>query len=237
MVDLISKIKSEFKGILSKWFIFLLLFVPTTTEYLEDGKFFRSLRELITDVVMTTLMGVFIVIIYWKNKQLENISFIDHLTGIGNRRQFDIDLKNEISRSKRTNNGLCVIFLDLDGFKEINDRFGHEEGDKVLIAFAHGLQLFCRNGTDNCYRFGGDEFAVMLGNLNVNEYEKIIDNIQRRLESTVYDKLQKGVSASRGIVFWNANETYQELLKRADDAMYNAKHLKFSLRCISDSQL
>ena len=211
---------------MAKYYLYLLVIVPTITEFLESGRFPDTARGLITDFVMTIITAIIVTMIYRRNKFIENLSLCDALTGISNRRKFDMDIQQEVLRSKRTNSGVALIFFDLDGFKEINDKYGHKEGDNILIAFAKRLYSFTRKGTDYCYRFGGDEFAVLITNINNNEINKFSKEIEERLEKIVYSKLPNDVSASKGFVFLDKDETHQQFLKRADDAMYSAKHTK-----------
>lgn len=209
---------------MSKYFLYLLIFVPTLTEYLESGRFPDTPRDYITDVVMTVVTAVIVIMLHRRNNYIEHLSLRDPLTGISNRRQFDLDIQQEVLRANRTGNGLGLIFFDLDGFKAINDTYGHKEGDSILIQFSHGLSRFSRKGTDYCYRFGGDEFAVLLTEINNDEIVGISNEIEERLNSIVYTKLPNGVSASKGVVFLKSGETYQQFLDRADNAMYQAKH-------------
>lgn len=211
---------------MSNYLLYLLILFPTLTEYLESGRFPDTPRDFITDVVMTVVTAIIVIMINKRNKMIEHLSLRDPLTGIGNRRQFDLDIQQEVLRSRRTESGLGLIFFDLDGFKVINDTYGHKEGDHVLIKFAQKLSKFSRKGTDYCYRFGGDEFAVLLTNIDDDEIANISTKIEERLESIVYTKLPNGVSASKGVVFLNKDETHQQFLKRADDAMYQAKHAR-----------
>jgi len=213
---------------MTKYIILILILFPTITEYIESGRFPNTARDLITDVVMTGITAIIVIILLMRNKYIENLSLRDPLTGINNRRRFDLDIQQEVLRSKRTNTGVGLIFFDLDGFKEINDKYGHKEGDDVLITFAKKLSKFTRKGTDYCYRFGGDEFAVLLTSIDDDEVINISNKIEDRLERIVNNKLPNGVSASKGVVFLNKDETYEQFLKRADDAMYNAKRARSS---------
>lgn len=211
---------------MAKYILLPLLLVPSITEYLESGSLPNNIRELITDIVMTIFIAIVIAVVHQKNQFLENLSLLDHLTGIGNRRQFDIDLQRETLRAQRLNLDLCVIFFDLDDFKMINDKYGHDAGDKILITFAQRLLSFSRKGSDYCYRFGGDEFALLLTDITSADIDTIYSRIEEGVTQVVDNELPEGVSASNGIVFLSAHETYQELLKRADSAMYRAKRSK-----------
>jgi len=208
---------------MGKYFIFLLILFPSITEYLESGHFPDTSRDYITDVVMTLITAVIVVMYLRRNQFIENLSLTDPLTGIGNRRQFDLDMQKAISRTKRTNSGVGLIFFDLDRFKEINDVYGHKAGDNVLIEFADKLTKFSRKGTDSCYRFGGDEFAVIVTDINDKDVDTISNMIDERVEDIVYTDLSYGLSASKGVVFYDREESYQQFLKRADEAMYRAK--------------
>ena len=213
---------------MKKYLIYILILVPSITECIESGGFPDSGKDIITDVIMTIITAILIFIFNRRNQFIENLSLQDPLTGIGNRRLFDLNLEKEVSRSKRINRGVGLIFFDLDGFKDINDKYGHKEGDNLLIAFANHLSKFTRKGTDYCYRFGGDEFAVLLTDINDDEMAHIANKIEERLENIVYSKLPNGVSASKGFVLLNKGETHEQFFKRADDAMYQDKRARKS---------
>jgi diguanylate cyclase (GGDEF)-like protein len=213
---------------MKKYLIYILILFPSITEYIESGRFPDSGRDLITDVVMTIITATLVIMFNRRNQFIENLSLQDPLTGIGNRRLFDLNLEKEVLRSKRINGGIGLIFFDLDGFKDFNDKYGHKEGDNLLIAFANHLSKFSRKGTDYCYRFGGDEFAILLTDINDDEMANIANKIEDRLENIVYSKLPNGVFASKGFVLLNKDETHEQFLKRADDAMYQAKRARKS---------
>jgi diguanylate cyclase (GGDEF)-like protein len=98
-------------------------------------------------------------------EEAQRLARLDPLTGLGNRRAFDESLTSEISRARRTGNALSVVILDIDDFKEINDGFGHLNGDRCLREVAGQLRATARLG-DTCFRWGGDEFAVLLPESN-----------------------------------------------------------------------
>jgi len=219
----INKITSKFNILKSKYLLLLFLILPYLSEYFEDGHFPEEWRAWITEFIMTIVILIVLRIIYIQYALLEKQSLVDHLTGIGNRRKFELDINREISRTKRIHTGLVLIFFDLDGFKQINDIYGHEAGDKVLIQFARVLSVFARKGSDFCYRLGGDEFTVIFTDIKSDEINIIEKTIEERLSEVLSSKLPRGVSASKGIVILKENESYDELLKRADNAMYQAK--------------
>ncbi|BCL34911.1 diguanylate cyclase domain-containing protein [Nostoc sp. MS1] len=158
--------------------------------------------------------------------QLLHNAFYDGLTGLPNKVLLLDRLKQAIERSKRRSDyRFAVLFLDLDGFKGINDRFGHGMGDDFLVAIAHRLESCVRSG-DTVGRFGGDEFAVLLEEIrDVND----AINVAKRIQDTLGLPLnlngqQIFTTASIGITLNNGSDDEPEsLLRDADHAMYLAK--------------
>ncbi|MEH2256535.1 GGDEF domain-containing response regulator [Nostoc sp.] len=158
--------------------------------------------------------------------QLIRNAFYDGLTELPNRILFLDRLRQTIERSKRRSDYyFAVLFLDLDGFKEINDRFGHAIGDDFLVAIARRLES-CLRGGDTVARFGGDEFTVLLEDIkDITDATNVAKRIQDSLRLPVnLNGYQLSTTASIGIT-WNFSN-YEEpatLLRDADIAMYQAK--------------
>ncbi|MGF2038458.1 MAG: diguanylate cyclase domain-containing protein [Nostoc sp. CmiVER01] len=158
--------------------------------------------------------------------QLIRNAFYDGLTELPNRVLFLDRLRQTIERSKRRNDYyFAVLFLDLDGFKEINDRFGHGIGDDFLVAIARRLES-CLRGGDTVARFGGDEFTVLLEDIkDITDATNVAKRIQDALRLPInLNGYQLSATASIGIT-WNFSN-YEEpatLLRDADIAMYRAK--------------
>ncbi|MGV0104783.1 diguanylate cyclase domain-containing protein [Nostoc sp. DSM 114160] len=158
--------------------------------------------------------------------QLIRNAFYDGLTELPNRVLFLDRLKQTIERSKRRSDYyFAVLFLDLDGFKEINDRFGHGIGDDFLVAIARRLESCLRSG-DTVARFGGDEFTILLEDIkDISDATNVAKRIQDSLRLPVnLNGYQLSATASIGIT-WNFSN-YEEpatLLRDADIAMYQAK--------------
>ncbi|MHC5597241.1 MAG: ATP-binding response regulator [Nostoc sp.] len=158
--------------------------------------------------------------------QLIHNAFYDGLTALPNRVLFLDRLRQTIERSKRRSDYyFAVLFLDLDGFKEINDRFGHGIGDDFLVAIARRLELCLRSG-DTVARFGGDEFTVLLEDItDITDATNIAKRIQDSLRLPLnFNGYQLSTTASIGIT-WNFTN-YDEpatVLRDADIAMYRAK--------------
>jgi len=151
----------------------------------------------------------------------------DALTGLPNRRGLMAELPLAIARAERSGRALAVLFLDLDGFKGINDRYGHEVGDGVLQEVACRLRHTLRL-TDLATRLAGDEFVVILENLT-HAREDAPQYAQRLIEALFAPMTISGqtfaIGASIGILGWGPGDqsSAQDLLKRADEAMYHAK--------------
>jgi diguanylate cyclase (GGDEF)-like protein len=139
----------------------------------------------------------------------------DVLTGLANRRYWDERLTEELDRSRRTGASLSVAMIDIDGFKAVNDRLGHEAGDHLLVEVANAWKLVSRANGDFLARVGGDEFGVLASGA---------DSLGiRRLSERLGDALPEGVFCSFGTATWDRIENASDLLRRADQAMYATK--------------
>ncbi|MBT3063903.1 MAG: EAL domain-containing protein [Candidatus Thiodiazotropha sp.] len=157
--------------------------------------------------------------------ELEHIAHYDSLTGLPNRRLKTDRLRQAIAHSKRNGTSVGVCYLDLDGFKPINDRFGHDYGDKILIEVANRLQTVLRE-EDTVSRIGGDEFVLILTNLtNLDECILILDRVLEIIAQPIQlDDTALVVSASIGITHYPEDDVDADiLLRHADQAMYWAK--------------
>ena len=112
-----------------------------------------------------------------KYQQAESSATTDYLTGLPNARSLFLQLDRELARCKRDNSSLTVMVCDMDGFKQINDRFGHLEGNRVLKLFAHALKETCRE-YDYVARMGGDEFVLIAPGLNADDAKKKADHLR-----------------------------------------------------------
>lgn len=149
----------------------------------------------------------------------------DELTGLPNRRLFYDRLTMALSEARRNNLKVAVVFIDLDFFKEINDRLGHEAGDKFLVAIAEKIKNVPRE-MDTCARLGGDEFALVLASVQDKDHvalvaQRILGSLDGKLS---IDGIQLQASASIGIaIFPDDADDAATLLKLADSAMYRSK--------------
>lgn len=148
----------------------------------------------------------------------------DMLTGMGNRTLFHEILSQQLTLAVRNATPLSVLFIDLDGFKPVNDTYGHAAGDKLLCHVAARLRIALR-GSDFAARLGGDEFAVILVGADENSATRVAEKILRSLTvPCLLDGRDISVSASIGIASYpQSGKDIRELLHAADEAMYRAK--------------
>ncbi|WP_434621067.1 diguanylate cyclase domain-containing protein [Azospirillum sp. B2RO_4] len=150
----------------------------------------------------------------------------DPLTGLPNRRLFFARTDGALDHARRIGQPLALLFIDLDGFKPVNDRFGHDAGDQVLRVTAERL-AGCLRASDLVARIGGDEFTVLLeGAGSVADVERIAGKLIHALSGEItLGRRTLSVGASIGIALFPRDaDTAQDLLKAADDALYRAKH-------------
>ncbi len=152
-------------------------------------------------------------------KKLEELAITDDLTGLYNRRFFYRRLSEEIARAQRQGTQLVLMMLDLDNFKLYNDAFGHLAGDRLLRLFGQLLSRNIRKGMDYAFRYGGDEFAVLLTAVSVDLAVKIAQRILREFEMYEFEI----VGLSIGIAEYKSGMTEENLIFAADAALYEAK--------------
>jgi len=147
---------------------------------------------------------------------------IDELTGLFNRRHFDERIKQEIDRHSRYSGMLSLILIDLDFFKDFNDKKGHLAGDKMLAKVGRLMKMSVRN-VDMAFRYGGDEFAVLLPQATTDDAFVVAERIRGRVASEVGSK-QTGITVSLGLASWPSDGvTPDEMFNAADRALYYAK--------------
>lgn len=157
-----------------------------------------------------------------KNTELEILSATDHLTGIYNRSYLDKTLEQEIERSTRYNESFSVLLLDLDYFKHVNDDYGHDVGDKVLIQVTELVTQNIRK-VDYFGRWGGEEFLLICPNSDVHQAMQLAEKIRVKVRRANYPH-GFPQTISIGVCQYYDQETPNQLLKRVDEALYIAKH-------------
>ena len=161
-----------------------------------------------------------------RNRQLQELARVDSLTGIRNRRSIFEFLSSELARQKRSGEPLTVIMADLDGFKKINDRFGHAGGDTVLKETARRLRSGMRL-SDAVGRYGGEEFLIVLPGCDEDSAQSRAEEFRRIVEirPVSSDSGEIGVTCSFGVAWIRDGiKEMSQLLQEADAALYRAKH-------------
>src|SRR3954452_20849446 len=146
--------------------------------------------------------------------RLETVARTDDLTGLPNRRAWDEQLPLELARADREEWPVCVAMLDLDHFKEFNDKLGHQSGDRLLKASAAAWRAQLR-ATDTLTRYGGEEFAIVLPNCSLEGATRVLERARRATPAAQ--------TASAGVAAWDGAEAPGMLVARADTALYEAK--------------
>jgi diguanylate cyclase (GGDEF)-like protein/PAS domain S-box-containing protein len=153
------------------------------------------------------------------HQSLESLSITDELTRLYNQRHLFAALAAEIERTNRFQKRLSLIFFDLDGFKQFNDKFGHLHGDQILKTVATMLLGTVREKIDSCFRYGGDEFSVIVPETAAANAALVAE----RLRTQVSDKFEGKITASIGVAEWTVGLDAKALIEKADHAMYAAK--------------
>ncbi|MDR1994195.1 sensor domain-containing diguanylate cyclase [Azonexus sp.] len=197
----------------------------------KDG---RSVVELLTisavhgsDGRTISYIGIFTDIMPLKvqQRELERLAYFDALTGLPNRRMLMDRLRQMLAWAERSARSVAVCYMDIDGFKAINDVQGHHTGDRVLVEVARRLEKALRKG-DTVARLGGDEFALLLATPNtVVNVNGVLERILASVQQPIGDACTAVISASIGMtVFPTDHADAETLLRHADQAMYRAKN-------------
>ncbi|NDV25611.1 GGDEF domain-containing protein [Desulfovibrio sp. JC010] len=156
-----------------------------------------------------------------KTRQLEHLAAHDNLTGVLNRLSLEKALHAEIDRTERYGREFSFVILDIDRFKSINDTFGHQVGDEVLVEFCRLLVENLRQ-SDLLGRWGGEEFVIICPETDLDAVLKMAEKLRSRVADHAFDGAGR-VTASFGVTQFIAGDSQRSLMKRADDALYLAK--------------
>ncbi len=153
----------------------------------------------------------------------------DFLTGVDNRQAFDEKLKEQVAFAQDEGKELCLLMMDIDHFKQFNDKFGHQVGDQVLKQVGRTL-LESVKGNDIVARYGGEEFAVILPNTPLSGALVVAENLRQAVASKQLRRRDTGalidkITLSAGAASWHhrGNDTIESLIRRADEALYRSK--------------
>ena len=157
-----------------------------------------------------------------KNKKLEKLAVTDELTGLYNRRKLEELIQNEIYRYERFSHTFGLTIVDIDFFKKVNDTYGHQVGDKVLVEIANILKSSLRK-TDFIGRFGGEEFIIICPESDIEGVRKLMESFRLKIANHNFEII-KNKTASFGVTVFKDGDSIDTLIKRADDALYKAKN-------------
>jgi diguanylate cyclase (GGDEF)-like protein len=152
-------------------------------------------------------------------EEIRRLSVTDDLTGLYNHRHFFNTLEAELTRAERQRHTLALLMFDLDNFKEYNDVFGHLEGDRVLTKIGEIVSHCIRNNVDTGYRYGGDEFAIILIGVDLNKALDIAERLRAMIETAELGS----ITVSIGLAEYLKGLDAESFVKAADDALYLAK--------------
>jgi diguanylate cyclase (GGDEF)-like protein len=190
--------------------------------------------EIVSYRVISVLVGLLVLVVsstyllsrQWKTeKETEYLATHDNLTGLSNRLVLDSRIELAVNSLRRNSTVSALLFIDLDGFKQVNDKHGHAAGDHILKTTAERLQLFIRSN-DTIARIGGDEFVVLM--MDIDNYDDV-EKKAKKIIAAVSNKTEFGnrilqVGCSIGVVIiQNKKDEHDGILERADHAMYQAK--------------
>ena len=175
------------------------------------------------DIMISELLAIFKMKYQYTEKEF--MSVLDGLTGLYNRRQFEIGIEQEFNRTKRHPSDFSLAILDIDFFKKVNDTYGHQYGDYVLRTVADLMKQSFRK-TDLLYRYGGEELIMIMPETNIEGALIPVQRLRRMVEEYDFDyngvKAKVTVSIGLTMNYQNLNSS-AEILKSADEALYKAK--------------
>src|SRR5450432_2563031 len=203
--------------------LYVLVPIPLITDFLETGAGPHSPREWITEIVAGSVIAALVTKVRRGQRMLEAQARTDGLTGLGNRHLFETTIDIECARSRRSGAPLSVVYIDLDRFKQINDRLGHAAGDQILKQFAQAIREAIRVHVDAGFRLGGDEFALVLPSSTKDQACEVVSRFRSFCARRDPLWAVGAVDFSAGIVEFDPDETAASLLARSDKAMYLQK--------------
>ncbi|HMA76448.1 MAG TPA: GGDEF domain-containing protein [Candidatus Krumholzibacteriaceae bacterium] len=188
--------------------------VSTLTD--KDGHIIGGI-ELFTDISNQAVNEQLV-------KELKKLSFLDNLTQLANRRYIEKEIKIKLEEKKRYNTDFAILFMDIDHFKKINDTYGHDAGDEVLISSANTFTANSRS-FDLYGRWGGEEFIGIIRNVDENQLTNIGNRVRTLIANSYisYNDRILQITISVGATLAKEDDTMESLIKRADKLMYKGK--------------
>src|SRR5271169_2918113 len=183
--------------------------------------------ESVTDICATAIQNAHYV------ERVKQLAYLDGLTGIFNRRFFELRIMEEIERARRYNTGMAVIMADIDQFKRLNDEFGHLLGDEVLRQVSSIFHQQLRK-IDVVCRYGGEEFAILLSQTSAVHALGVAEKLRKTVEAWQFPGVPRSVTISAGTANYSEHgSTRDELVKAADAGLYAAKQAGRNRVCLA----
>ncbi len=213
------------------YLLYSLVVLPWITDTLEKGRFPSSLQEALNEVILSALIavGVFVFIrqrekIERQGNEIGRMSDTDSLTGLGNVRLLQEALVREIARTRRMDRPLSCLLMNLDDFRMINDRYGHEKGNQVLQVAADTIRKVIRQEMDRAFRYGGDEFMVLLPETETKQALSVAQRLHEAFIALQPPAIPKrALPVSIGLAQLQEDQRAEDLLRRLDRAISQAK--------------
>lgn len=199
-----------------KYDLFLMGVNDFIVKPFDTGEFFLRIRNHLRIKHLIDMLDA-------KNKLLSIKATTDELTGLFNRRFFWETLIREDNRSKRLNQPYSILMIDIDNFKQINDKYGHLKGDEVLVVVAETLKENMRS-FDTIARFGGEEFIVLLPNTDKIAAKIVAEKILSIIRGLNFDSIDEKISISIGISDSTEAENFEKVIILSDERLYKAKN-------------
>ncbi len=184
-------------------------------------------NKLLTNSLIIIFLWIVVLAVYfllsWTNKKVEILIGTDNLTKTYNRTKFYEIIGMELKRKERFDNNISLIMYDIDYFKRINDKYGHNKGDSVLKEITQLIKVNIRQ-IDYLFRWGGEEFIIVLPHTKLLDAVEAAEKLRKKIEKFNFqlDGLEK-VTVSFGVVEFNTNESIDDLINRVDELLYEAK--------------
>lgn len=189
-------------------------------DQLQERRYWQTL----VTILVLLLLGAVVLYQLSRSRKMRRLAMTDELTGIHNRRQIQAEAKTMLQQAKSLEQPLSLLIIDIDHFKQINDGWGHQAGDRVLIAVASSISGSLRS-LDRVGRNGGEEFLALLPDTLLAEAVEVAERVRQQVEELKVTELpaEHPVRVSIGCAQLREGESLSELIHRADEAMYSAK--------------
>lgn len=205
-----------------RW-LYALVALPVITAYIENGRLPGTPREWLTETVAALVIALLVRQVRKEHRAVIEMARRDGLTRLWNRRSFDEAIEDDCARARRSGQPLSLVYIDIDHFKQVNDREGHARGDKVLQQLAEAIDHAARAHVDRGFRVGGDEFAILLPGSTAAQSETVLARIRVQCERTDAAWAEGPLGLSAGTAEFDGQESAAAFVRRADAAMYDRK--------------